>query len=120
MTISCETCQYNSDSRRRTSSEAILLSTTEAFLIPITNSYFPAMNTSDSLRYLISVQDMPDIPSWMFYRFDDESQTGILYGSPVSDGDIELDVIALNSRTYETSQDSLKLTVVEREREYSD
>jgi hypothetical protein len=99
-------------------SDPILLSTTEAFLIPITRSSFPAMNTSDPLRYLISVQDMPDIPSWMFYRFDEASQTGLLYGSPVSDGDIELEVIALNERTYDTSQDSLKLTVVERESKY--
>lgn len=58
---------------------------------------------------------MPDLPTWMFYRFDDESQTGMLYGSPVSDGDIELEVIALNSRTYDTTRDSFKVTVIERE-----
>lgn len=51
----------------------------------------------------------------MYYKFDRESNTGYLYGSPVTDGDIEIEIIALNSHTYDTTMDTLKLTVVERE-----
>lgn len=39
-----------------------------------------------------------------------------LYGSPSEEGDLELEIIAVNKETYSTSRDTIKLTIQEKER----
>lgn len=38
-----------------------------------------------------------------------------LYGSPVEEGDVELEIVAVNKETYQTSRDTIKLTIQEKE-----
>ena len=98
--------------------ETLLLNTSQAFFIPIDKSRFvPGFTDVDEVEYMPSVTGMPELPNWMFYRFDNESRTGFLYGSPTSDGNVEIEVIALNTYSFETQRDSLKLAIIERESE---
>lgn len=128
---SASTTAFNSDS--------IIANTTEAFFVALrTTEYFPSefevnssstassnngqsMNNNEPsppVELLMSVAGRADLPEWMYYKFDRQSKTGYLYGSPVTDGEIDLEIIALNTRTYDTTMDTMKLTIVERESEY--
>lgn len=96
--------------------ETSTLYTSQVFFIPINKSRFvPGFTAVDEVEYMPSVSGMPELPDWMFYRFDNESRTGFLYGSPTSSGNVEIQVIALNTHTFETQRDSLKLAIIERD-----
>lgn len=43
------------------------------------------------------------------------SSTAYLYGSPLEEGDLELEIVAVNKETYQTSKDTIKLTIQEKE-----
>lgn len=84
--------------------------------MPISKSLFvPGFADAAEVEFMPSVSGMPQLPDWMFYRLDNESGTGFLYGSPASDGNLEIEVIALNTHSFETQRQSLKLAIVERE-----
>ena len=131
----CISC--NSASASASNSDSIIANTTEAFFVALktteyfssgleTNSSSSSLDTGRSMNnnepsgpveLLMSVAGRADLPEWMYYKFDGKSNTGYLYGSPVTDGEIDLEIIALNTRTYDTTMDTMKLTIVERESE---
>lgn len=82
---------------------------------PSTGNSSSVKSTGAEVELLMSVSGRADLPDWMYYKFDKETSTGYLYGSPVTDGDIEIEIIALNSYTYDTTMDTVRLTVVDRE-----
>lgn len=101
-----------------TAAGALLVNTSQAFFIPIQKSRFaPGFANEDEIEFIPSVAGMPELPEWMSYRFDNESRTGFLYGSPSSDGNVEIEVIALNTHSFETQRDSVKLSIIERDSE---
>lgn len=93
----------------------IVSSTVEPSTVSSLHSSSSVKIIGAEVELLMSVSGRADLPDWMYYKFDKETSTGYLYGSPVTDGDIEIEIIALNSYTYDTTMDTLKLTVVERE-----
>jgi len=60
---------------------------------------------------------MPDLPVWMKYRHINGTNRAFLYGSPTfdEDGDIEIEVIAMNKYNYDTTKDTIKFTITKRE-----
>ncbi|ALC38901.1 Scgalpha [Drosophila busckii] len=69
---------------------------------------------SEQFRYRPSLQQSPDLPSWMRYMYSNEYHAGFLYGTPPDDAAgtmVNLDVVALNSQNYETRQVLIDLFV---------
>lgn len=98
------------------SAEPLLLNTSQSFFLTIDKTRFvPGFSDGEEVEFMPSVTGMPDLPDWMFYRFDNESGTGFLYGSPTTDGELEIEVIALNTHSFETQRLCFKLEIVERE-----
>jgi len=93
----------------------VYLHTTEAFVYAIKKSQFETLRSSDDVEYMPSVQGMPDLPNWMSYKYPNASRDAYLYGTPISDGDIDIEIIALNKHTYDTHRRTIKFSVSEKE-----
>ncbi|EDW04061.1 GH11586 [Drosophila grimshawi] len=62
---------------------------------------------SEQFRYRPSLENYPDLPSWMRYMYSHEYHAGFLYGTPpdsVAGKTLNLDLVALNRQNYETRQ----------------
>lgn len=62
---------------------------------------------SEQFRYRPSLQNYPDLPSWMRYMYSHEYHAGFLYGTPPGAAAgklLNFDVVALNRQNYETRQ----------------
>lgn len=97
------------------SSESVALQTTHAFFYPIHGALFDQVDEEAELEYLPSVAGMPDLPAWMHYRHPNGSHEAFLYGTPTQDGELSIEVIALNKRTFDTYRRTIKFSVTERE-----
>ncbi|XP_034472905.1 epsilon-sarcoglycan isoform X2 [Drosophila innubila] len=61
----------------------------------------------EQFRYRPSLQDYPDLPSWMRYMYSHEYHAGFIYGTPpisAAGKSLNFDVVALNRQNYETRQ----------------
>lgn len=92
--------------------------TTQAFFLQITSDALDkAYESGNAIEFIASIQGMPDLPNWMHYRHTNGTDKAYLYGSPSinDDGDIEIEVIAINQYNYDISKDVLKFRVIKRE-----
>ncbi|KAH8324593.1 hypothetical protein KR074_012225 [Drosophila pseudoananassae] len=72
---------------------------------------------SEQFRYRPSLKGYPDLPSWMRYMYSHEYHAGFLYGTPpesTAGKDVNLDVVALNRKNYETRRVVIQLFVVNK------
>ncbi|XP_054722017.1 epsilon-sarcoglycan-like [Uloborus diversus] len=72
------------------------------------------LSPGDQLEYSASLLDMPDLPNWMFCHHPENSSDAFLYGSAEDSGLVEIEIVALNKNTYETSRKIMKLEVEPR------
>ncbi|XP_071044084.1 epsilon-sarcoglycan isoform X2 [Parasteatoda tepidariorum] len=87
---------------------------TEAFLIPISHKWFPGFSQGDTLEYSMSLLDKPDLPHWMFSQTKNQ-RDAFLYGSADNPGRlVQIEIIALNTNTYQTASRVLELKVENR------
>ncbi|RWS00673.1 O-phosphoseryl-tRNA(Sec) selenium transferase-like protein, partial [Dinothrombium tinctorium] len=106
----------SSDGKRK---EPVLLHTTQAFYFPIVNKDFGGALRSDVVaEFQASIEGLPDLPKWMFYRYANSSRKGILYGSPVSPDNFSIEIIAIDTNNYDTFRHAVKFEVVEKETKY--
>lgn len=87
----------------------------EAFFIAINHKWFPEFSYGDELEYSASLLDMPDLPNWMFCNHPTNKSEAYLYGSAKELGNIQIEIVALNKHTYETSQKILNLKIESRQ-----
>lgn len=104
--------------------QLVPLSTSEAFFQPITPLMFgvQAAASADDVRefeYMPAVAGMPDLPAWMHFRQANGSSASFLYGTPDADGDLLVELVALDRNNYDTHRKIIKFQVAERESEYS-
>lgn len=100
------------------SRDAFDVFTTEAFFVPIKKESFGrAFDADDEIDFIASIAGMPDLPKWMNCRHVNGSHEAYLYGTPSvnDDGDIEIEIIAMNKYNYNTFQDNLKFRITARE-----
>ncbi|XP_054168579.1 alpha-sarcoglycan-like [Oppia nitens] len=93
--------------------------TTQAFFVQITSdTFYKAIAPGDSIEYIASIAGMPDLPVWMHSRHPNSTGRAYLYGSPAlnDDGDIDIEVIALNQYNYDITKDFMKFRVIKREK----
>ena len=91
--------------------------TTQAFFTKITSHELDkAFASGHTIEFVASIAGMPDLPVWMHYRHLNGSEA-YLYGSPseTDDGDIEIEVIAINQYNYDTTKDVMKFRITKRE-----
>lgn len=69
---------------------------------------------------LLQISCSPDLPRWMHYRHANGSQQAYLYGSATEDGNIDIEVVALNKYNYETAKETIKFRVTAKESEETD
>ncbi|KAL7741123.1 hypothetical protein ACLKA6_018152 [Drosophila palustris] len=72
---------------------------------------------SEQFRYRPSLQNYPDLPSWMRYMYSHEYHAGFLYGTPpisAAGKSLSLDVVALNRQNYETRQMVISMFVAHK------
>lgn len=95
------------------------LYTTEAFFLPINKTWFESLNSvvDADIEYQASLLDMPDLPKWMHCRHPNGSDSAFLYGAPEEEGDIQIEIIALNKNKYETYRKVISFIVVKKEKE---
>lgn len=87
--------------------------TTKVFILPIEPNMFNwTIHSGDSFDYQASLVNAPDLPKWIEYLYSKRHHTGFLYGVPPKEQqDIEIEVVGLNRRTYETRRRVLHLNV---------
>ncbi|XP_065171271.1 epsilon-sarcoglycan-like isoform X2 [Atheta coriaria] len=91
--------------------------TTEVFEIEINPDMFNW--TFEGIRgqyvYQPSLKDAPDLPKWINYIYSHKHNSGFLYGVPPNKmGHVNLDVVALNRKTYETRKHILPIHITEK------
>lgn len=92
--------------------------TTEAFFLTINDGQFgETINSPDPFEFIPTIKGFPDLPNWINYRFPNGSKFAYLYGTPKSPGNFTIEVIAINKRTYDTYQDTIRIQVSPRESE---
>lgn len=66
---------------------------------------------------IASLSGYSDLPSWIKYFRPKYSPVGYLYGVPPlnEDGDIELDIVILDTFTFNTTIDRIKYRIINRE-----
>lgn len=71
---------------------------------------------SDQFVYQPSLLNAPDLPSWINYVFSPQHHCRYLFGVPPSqnNANIQLEVIALNRKTYETRHEHINIHVSEK------
>lgn len=90
---------------------------TEVFEIILTPSMFnwTYEGIPNQFVYQPSLQNAPDLPSWINYHYSEKRHAGYLYGVPPSDVQhIELEIVALNRKNYETRVRTLPIHVDEK------
>ena len=75
-----------------------------------------AYESGHAIEFVASIAGMPDLPVWMHYRHLNGSEA-YLYGAPSAndDGDIEIEVIAIDQYNYDTAKDVLKFRITKRQ-----
>ena len=70
----------------------------------------------DQFVYQPSLLNAPDLPSWINYIFSREHHCGFLFGVPPNENNakIQLEVIALNRKNYETRHEHINIHVSEK------
>lgn len=71
----------------------------------------------DNLELLSSITGFPDLPSWMLFYRKKHSPFGYFYGTPTNDddGDIEIEIILVDTFNYNTTKDRLKYRILNSE-----
>lgn len=93
--------------------------TTKVFIISIQPSHFNWTDTiysSDQFSFRPSLINSPDLPPWMYYKYSRKHNYGFIYGAaPPKQPFFEIEIIALNRKTYDTRRKVLKMVVNETE-----
>uniref|UniRef100_A0A1B6CP38 Dystroglycan-type cadherin-like domain-containing protein n=1 Tax=Clastoptera arizonana TaxID=38151 RepID=A0A1B6CP38_9HEMI len=95
--------------------------TTKVFFMPIGPCFFNWNSSKDTfspnqVQYTTSLVDSPDLPSWMYYSYSGENNTGFLYGvPPVHQKDFQVEVIGLNKKKFEARRKVVNMKVIEKE-----
>ncbi|KAK7794674.1 hypothetical protein R5R35_003789 [Gryllus longicercus] len=87
---------------------------TELFVIPIHPQHFnwTLKGAVDEFSYHPSLLNAPDLPQWIHYVYSKVHHTGYLYGvPPINQHNLELEIVGLNRRTYETRRKVLPVNV---------
>lgn len=90
---------------------------TKVFILPIEPGMFnwTLQGTTDQFSYRPSLLNAPDLPPWIHYVYSDRHQTGFLYGVPPQQhGDLELEIVGLNRKNYETRRRVVHMNVQEK------
>ncbi|VVC26480.1 Hypothetical protein CINCED_3A016265 [Cinara cedri] len=91
---------------------------TEMFYYEIQPELFNWTNGIDAkFAYTPSLQNYPDLPPWIHYKFNSKNRHGYLYGTPpVSplERQIRLDIIGLNKKTYQVTKQVIQLNIVQK------
>ncbi|XP_044012041.1 alpha-sarcoglycan isoform X1 [Aphidius gifuensis] len=92
--------------------------TSRVFVIPIGPETFhlkPQAKRTD-FSYQASLINAPDLPPWIHYTYSNRHNLGFIYGvAPKDQRDFQLEIVALNKRTYETSYTVLNMSVVQKD-----
>lgn len=87
----------------------------QLFILPLSHQNFSFL--TPGVTYRPSLRDMPDLPSWLHYTYSPAVRTGFVYGVPPENiRDFELEVIARDKHTYETSYQVFKMNVLNQSR----
>uniref|UniRef100_U5EQX6 Putative sarcoglycan alpha n=1 Tax=Corethrella appendiculata TaxID=1370023 RepID=U5EQX6_9DIPT len=69
---------------------------------------------TEQFQYRSSLENYPDLPSWIRYMYSNEYHAGFLYGTPpekLAEKDVNIEIIALNKQNYETRRVLLTLQI---------
>ncbi|KAJ4432976.1 hypothetical protein ANN_15233 [Periplaneta americana] len=73
------------------------------------------VSTKDQFSYRPSLLNAPDLPPWIHYIYSNRHQTGFLYGVPPRQhGDLELEIVGLNRKNYETRRRVVYMNIEEK------
>ncbi|XP_041467106.1 epsilon-sarcoglycan-like isoform X2 [Lytechinus variegatus] len=74
-----------------------------------------SLDSDDTIIFRPSLVTKPSLPSWIKFIQPAESSDGYLYGTPQGSniGQFNLEIIGLNSRTYESARKVVQMTVEE-------
>ncbi|KAJ9585970.1 hypothetical protein L9F63_020384, partial [Diploptera punctata] len=92
--------------------------TTKVFILPIEPGMFnwTLQGSIDQFSYRPSLLNAPDLPPWIHYIYSNRHQTGFLYGVPPPQHDsLELEIVGLNRKNYETRRRVVHMNVQEKE-----
>ncbi|XP_046389938.1 epsilon-sarcoglycan isoform X2 [Ischnura elegans] len=90
---------------------------TTVFVLPIEPSMFnwTLNGNGDHFSYRPSLLNAPDLPPWIHYVYSNRHQSGFLYGVPPRDQPgVELQIVGLNRKTYETRTHVVHVNVIEK------
>uniref|UniRef100_A0A2S2QI50 Epsilon-sarcoglycan n=1 Tax=Sipha flava TaxID=143950 RepID=A0A2S2QI50_9HEMI len=91
---------------------------TEMFYYEIRPEQFNWTNDVETnFVYTPSLQNYPDLLHWIHYKFNTKNRHGYLYGTPPADSSerlIQLDIIGLNKKTYQTARQVIQLNILEK------
>ncbi|XP_069699412.1 alpha-sarcoglycan isoform X3 [Periplaneta americana] len=90
---------------------------TKVFILPIEPGLFnwTLQGTKDQFSYRPSLLNAPDLPPWIHYIYSNRHQTGFLYGVPPRQhGDLELEIVGLNRKNYETRRRVVYMNIEEK------
>nr|CAD7199146.1 unnamed protein product [Timema douglasi] len=90
---------------------------TKVFILPIEPSMFnwTLQGETDQYSYRPSLLNAPDLPSWIHYTYSKHEHIGYLYGvPPLKHKDIDIEIVGLNQKTYETGQTTVHMKVHEK------
>ncbi|XP_067000393.1 epsilon-sarcoglycan isoform X3 [Anabrus simplex] len=91
---------------------------TKVFILPIEPGMFnwTLQGNRDQFSYRPSLLNAPDLPTWMHYIYSKVHHTGFLYGvPPVNQPDLELEIVGLNRRNYETRRRVVNMNIQPKE-----
>lgn len=91
---------------------------TQLFVIPIHphNFNWTLKGPADEYSYHPSLLNAPDLPQWINYVYNKVHHVGYLYGvPPINQHNLELEIVGLNRRTYETRRTVLLVNVQRKE-----
>ncbi|XP_042239606.1 alpha-sarcoglycan-like isoform X6 [Homarus americanus] len=85
----------------------------QLFILPLTHQNFSLPTAG--VTYRPSLLNMPDLPSWLHYTYSPGVHTGFVYGVPPEGiHDFQVEVIARDKHTYETSHHVFKMEVLDQ------
>ncbi|KAL3192870.1 hypothetical protein MRX96_058391 [Rhipicephalus microplus] len=95
-----------------------VLQTTEVFHFYIDKGMFDAsIDSYGHTEFRAALLGKPDLPKWMFLRQTGNSNKALLYGSYQDDGELNIEVFAINKYNYKTSLRVISLQVEKRPKE---
>ncbi|XP_054917440.1 epsilon-sarcoglycan isoform X3 [Dermacentor andersoni] len=95
-----------------------VLQTTEVFHFYIDKDMFDAsIDSYGRTEFRAALLGKPDLPKWMFLRQTGNSNRALLYGSYQDNGELNIEVFAINKYNYKTSLRVISLQVEKRPRE---